>query len=435
MLLARRGLRFRPRWTTPGVVAAASVMIVAFAVVDVAMAVSPSPAGAARPPGEEPALVALGRRLFFDPALSEPAGTSCASCHDPARGFSGSHGSTIGVARGSRPGHFARRNTPSVLYLKYVPRFHTYQEEDAPQPSPFGGFFWDGRADSIAELVMQPLTNPDEMNNHDARAIAAKLRAGYANEFRQALGISLDDPDRAAGALGQALQAFLTSPAMAPFSSKYDAYVRGRAVLAPDEARGLALFKDPDKGNCASCHLLTVTSPTPERSMFTDYGYDAVAVPRNRRLPATLHAVAFDLGLCERGRDRVTTGMVAAAAITTGTAATAPAATAVASDERWCSNFRTPSLRNVAVREAFMHNGAFTSLRDVVAFYATRATDPMRWYKSKIKFDDVPPRFRGQVNINSIPYNRRAGDTPALDDRDIDAIVAFLRTLTDEQFH
>src|SRR5262249_45448653 len=158
-----------------------------------------------------------------------------------------------------------------------------------------------------------------------------------------------------------------------------------KAVFTPAEERGLKLFKNPDKGNCASCHLLTVTSPTPERSMFTDYGYDAVAVPRNRKVNSTRQAGAVDLGVCERKGKGLPS-----------------------SDEKWCSSFRTPSLRNVAVREAFMHNGAFTTLREAVSFYATRATDPMRWYKSKIKFDDVPTKLREQMNINSIPYNRRA---------------------------
>jgi cytochrome c peroxidase len=247
-------------------------------------------------PGETPA-VALGRRLFFDRSLSEPAGTSCASCHDPARAFAGGNQAAIGVARGSRPGHFARRNTPSVLYLKYVPRFHYYQEEDAPLPSAFGGFFWDGRADSIAALVRQPLTNPDEMNNRDARQIAGKLRAGgYAADFQRALGASLDDPEAALAALGRALEAFLTSPAMAPFASKYDAYVRGRAVFTAEEELGLKLFSNPDKGNCSSCHLLTVTSPTPERSMFTDYGYDAVAVAGHPHRPGARGPAGVGIG-------------------------------------------------------------------------------------------------------------------------------------------
>ncbi len=115
-------------------------------------------------PPDDPVLVALGKKIFFDERLSEPPGTSCASCHDPARAFSGNHGSRIGVPLGSRPGHFARRSTPSVLYMRYVPAFHYFEDDEAPAPEPRGGFFWDGRADSLAELVRQPLFNPDEMN-------------------------------------------------------------------------------------------------------------------------------------------------------------------------------------------------------------------------------------------------------------------------------
>jgi cytochrome c peroxidase len=81
-----------------------------------------------------------------------------------------------------------------------------------------------------------------------------------------------------------------------------------------------------------------------------------------------------------------------------------------------------------------MHNGAFRSLRDVVAFYATRASDPKRWYRSGVPFDSVPAKYRGRVNVTAPPYNRKAGDPPALDAREIDAVVAFLRTLTDARF-
>ena len=68
----------------------------------------PMPAASAR-------RVALGRKIFFEKGFSEPPGTSCASCHDPARAFSGNNGSTLGAPAGSRPNHFGRRNTPSVL--------------------------------------------------------------------------------------------------------------------------------------------------------------------------------------------------------------------------------------------------------------------------------------------------------------------------------
>ncbi|HEY4016572.1 MAG TPA: cytochrome c peroxidase [Polyangiaceae bacterium] len=356
--------------------------------------------------------IAVGRAAFFDTNLSEPTGTSCASCHDPSRGFAGNHGSTIGVPLGSRPGHYAQRNTPSVLYLQYVRRLHPHWEEDAPLVDMYGGFFWDGRVDALPELVRQPLLNPDEMNGGDADRVATKVRASvYATEFRAEFGGALDDAQATLNALGDAVAAYLLSPEMSPFTSKYDDYIRGKAKLSPAEARGLALFKDSAKGGCAGCHKLNDTIPVPERSLFTDYGYDAVAAPRNMRIPANADPARFDLGLCKRPDTHYHTD-----------------------DPQFCGSFRTPSLRNVAVRTAFMHNGYFTKLRDVVSFYASRDTSPRRWYPSGVKFDDVPKPYREYVNVDKAPYNRREGAAPALDDAEIDAVVAFLGTLTDARY-
>jgi cytochrome c peroxidase len=139
--------------------------------------------------------------------------------------------------------------------------------------------------------------------------------------------------------------------------------------------------------------------------MFTDYGYDAIALPRNRELPGSRNATSFDLGLCARK--------------------------GAASDERLCASFRTPSLRNVAVRGSFGHNGVYKTLREVVAFYARRAVAPDRIYPPGQTFDDVPPKYRANVNIYSPIYNRREGAPPPLSEEEIDAIVAFLGALTD----
>jgi cytochrome c peroxidase len=349
----------------------------------------------------------LGRRIFFDGDLSDPPGTSCAACHDPARAYSGVHGSATGVASGSRPGRFARRSTPSLLYLRFVRRFHLRWDEDADFPEALGGFFWDGRADSIAALVEQPLLNPNEMGNRDKRSIAARLASSaYAADLRAEFDDVFATPERAVEALGECVEAFLTSASMSPFSSKYDDFVRGQATLTPLEARGMALFQDHTKGACSSCHTMNPRSPIPERSPFTDYGYEVVAVPRNRRLPPS---PAPDLGVCERKDPKFHTD-----------------------DAPFCGRFRTPSLRNVAVRPSFMHNGVFTRLRDVVAFYATRATDPRRWYANG-HFDDLPAKYWSYVDTSPAPYDRREGETPALDDGDVDALVAFLETLTDKE--
>jgi cytochrome c peroxidase len=360
-----------------------------------------------------PARAALGRQVFFDTRLSEPAGTSCASCHDPKQGFAGNHGSRIGVALGSRPDLVGKRNVPSALYAAYIPPLFFYQDDDAPAPTPFGGLFTDGRVDTVAELVRHPLLDPLEMHNRSDADIARKLRtAPYADGFRRAFGPDVFATTASSlAALGAAMDAFLQSRDMAPFSSRYDAWVQGRAQLTPLELRGLKLFKDPDRGNCASCHKFNETSSNPARSLFTDFGYDAVAVPRNRAIPANRDPRHFDEGLCATGR-----------------------AKGWPDSGQWCGYFRTPSLRNVAARERYMHNGVFSNLRDVVAFYATRAIEPERWYKDGRLFDDVAPRHLGNVNVATMPYNRRKGMKPALDDADIDAIVAFLRTLTDAPF-
>ncbi|WP_229503884.1 cytochrome-c peroxidase [Massilia putida] len=360
-----------------------------------------------------PARVALGRQVFFDTRLSEPAGTSCASCHDPRQGFAGNHGSRIGVALGSRPDLVGKRNVPSALYAAYIPPLFFYQDDDAPAPTPFGGLFTDGRVDTVAELARHPLLDPLEMHNRSEADIARKLRtAPYADGFKRAFGPDVFATTASSlAALGAAMDAFLQSREMAPFSSRYDAWVQGRAHLSPQELRGLKLFKDPDRGNCASCHKFNETSSNPARSLFTDFGYDAIAVPRNRAIPANRDPRHFDEGLCATGR-----------------------AKGWRDSGQWCGYFRTPSLRNVAARQRYMHNGVFSNLRDVVAFYATRAIEPERWYKDGRLFDDVAPRHQGNVNVATMPYNRRKGMRPALDDADIDAIVAFLRTLTDAPF-
>lgn len=361
-----------------------------------------------------PALVALGRQLFFDATLSEPRGLACAGCHDPQRAYAGTRNAKTGVAAGSDAGRSGMRNVPSLLYVRYVPPLYFWQDDDDnPAPEPRGGLFDDGRVDTLATLPETPLLNPLEMNNRDAATVARKLAiAAYADAFRHAFGREIfNDPKRAMSAAGQAIAAFLQSDDMAPFSSRYDAYIRGRGTLNAEETRGMLLFRNPIKGNCASCHEFNDSSNQPLRSLFTDYGYDALAAPRNRAIPANRDPRHYDLGLCASAK-----------------------AKAWPDPDSWCGYFRTPSLRNVAVRARYLHNGVFDDLRKVVDFYATRSTSPEKWYPGSVRFDDLPAALRINVNVNSVPYNRRAGVQPALSDDEIDAIVAFLRTLTDAPY-
>ena len=364
------------------------------------------------------ALETLGRKLFFDPALSASGQMACASCHDPAHGFSPANDRAVqlGGKDMAQPG---LRAVPSLTYLQASPPFseHYYDSADEGDDSidngPTGGLTWDGRMDRGREQATFPLLSPFEMANEDAGAAVARARkAGYDADLTALYGAEiLKDEARTFAALTHALEVFeQSSRDFYPYSSKYDAYLAGRAKLTPQEAHGLELFEAADKGNCASCHRSAPDfNGTPPQ--FTDYGFIALGLPRNRAIPANADSNWHDLGLC------------------------GPLRTDLAGRPDYCGLFRTPSLRNVALRKTFFHNGLVHALRDAVAFYVERDTKPQKWYprgsNGKIaKFDDLPAEYVTNVNTDA-PFGGKPGDRPALSPSEIDDIVAFLRTLTD----
>jgi cytochrome c peroxidase len=348
----------------------------------------------------------IGKLAFFDGALSEPAGTSCSSCHDPALAFSGNNRSDTGVALGSDGVSLGLRNTPSAMYAAFAPEF-SFALIDG-ESTPVGGQFLDGRAARLEDQARLPFFQPNEMNNAGDAALAAKIaNSAYAPLLTEEFGAAvLSDPSRTVDAVASAIAAFERTKRFSPFTSKYDAFIAGNAVLTAQESRGLELFTDTEKGNCAACHVVNPKSANPRDSLFTDFTYDNLGVPRNPRIPANADPGFFDLGLCGPKRPPV-------------------------DDPSLCGAFKVPTLRNVSRKVAFMHNGYFSSLRDVVAFYVTRDTDPARWYPNGRKFDDLPARYQGNVNVEEVPYDRKSGEAPRLDDAEIDAIVAFLATLDD----
>ncbi|TIT94955.1 MAG: c-type cytochrome, partial [Mesorhizobium sp.] len=256
--------------------------------------------------------------------------------------------------------------------------------------------------------------SPFEMGNKDEGAVVAALRkAPYADAFKAAFGADVfEHPSEAFDAAVEALGTFEQSSAdFYPYSSRYDAFLAGKATLTAQELHGRALFEDENKGNCASCHLSEPANDG-EPPQFTDFGLIAIAVPRNPAIPANADPNYFDLGLC------------------------GPLRADFKGRAEYCGLFKTPTLRNVALRKSFFHNGYFHTLREAVAFYASRDSDPGRWYPKNAdgtvnKFDDLPKAYWGNLNTDP-PFNgKRPGDRPALTDAEIDDIVAFLGTLTD----
>lgn len=354
-------------------------------------------------------LVELGRAAYFDTRLSEPAGVSCASCHDPALAFTGDNGSGLAVAAGAPPGSLGTRQSPTLMYLAKTPALDWATIDD--EQVLVGGFFWDGRAGSFETQALGPLFSANEMNNTSVESLSKRLEtADYASQFKALFGPTLfNRPDDAVTALATALGAFQRSPEFAPFSSKFDAVVRGEAELSETESRGLDYFTISQKGNCLSCHTVDIDSDKPQDSLFTNFGYHALGAPRNTELPETAKPDYYDLGLCETLRDDKRFD----------------------SPDQYCGFFKTPTLRNIALTAPYMHNGTFKTLREAVAFYATRDTQPQDWFPNAEKFNDLPVQMRGNVDTSKRPYHRKKGKRAALKDDEIDDIVAFLNTLTD----
>lgn len=350
----------------------------------------------------------LGKQLFVDKTLSQPAGQSCASCHDKHAAFNDPIAKSP-TSRGVDHTLFGPRNAPSAMYASFTPPLQAIGEDG--DIAYMGGQFRDGRVDFLEDQAKGPFLNPIEMANPNVATVVAKVRvASYAAMFDQVYGAgALNNDSQAFGYMAKAIAAFERSKAFAPFSSKYDAWQSGRASLSEAEARGLALFNAADKANCASCHPAVTRRALGRRALFTDFGFDNIGVPRNPAnrfydMPASVNPAGrnfVDIGL----------GSVVPRPFTRG-------------------QFKAPSLRNVAVSGPYMHNGYFRTLRGVLDFYNTRdvrpaCADP---FTSESK-----AQAQGCWPVAEVPetVNRNGMGALGLSSAEIDDLLAFLETLTD----
>lgn len=401
------------------------------------------------------AVAQLGRKMFFDPSLSSSGQMSCASCHSPEAAYGPPNGLAVQLG-GVDMKRAGLRAAPSLRYLEHTPNFsigpNQEMADNDPVPVdpnaqatpaaavgnvkvasiakattdaaakaaaeanvPQGGLDRDGRANTFQGQALGPLLDPNEMDNRDADAVLARLKAApYADDLKQLFGANVfNQPTLALDEAMFALARFQAEePSFHPYDSKYDAYLDGKTELSAAEQRGLKLFEDPAKGNCSSCHLDRISRDGIFRPAFTDYQFEALGVPRNRTLPFNKDANFYDLGLC------------------------GPMRTDLADATAFCGLFKTPTLRNVATRKAFFHNGVFATLDQVLHFYVERETNPAQWYgkppSGEVEpYDDLPAHYRGNVDMVDAPYDRRKGETPALNDAEISDVIAFLGTLTD----
>jgi cytochrome c peroxidase len=356
----------------------------------------------------------VGKKIFFDTSLSASGRMSCATCHSPTHAYGPPNGLAVQLG-GPALNLQGMRAVPSLRYvLNRTPLWnkpYVFNPAEArlegDQP-PSGGFGWDGRFRTLHEQGTFPLLSANEMANAGREDVAAKLKqAPYADEFRQVFGEHIfEDPLQAYAQALVALERFqLEDASFHPYSSKFDDYLDGKVKLSDQEQRGKDLFDDLRKGNCASCHL-DRKGADGSHPLFTDYQFEALGVPRNPEIAANRDADYYDMGAC------------------------GPLRTDQAQQKKFCGLFKTPTLRNVAARGVYFHNGRFHTLKEALQFYVRRDTDPHTWY-SQAKFDDLPPALRGNVDVIDEPLTRKKGEAPVWTDAEIDDVVAFLETLTD----
>lgn len=350
-------------------------------------------------------LEGLGRLLFFDPNLSRNRTQSCATCHDPGAGFADARGEGAlrAVSLGDDGVSLGDRNAPTAAYARFSPVFHR-----TPEGKYVGGQFLDGREPDLAGQAGGPPLNPIEMGMPDKASVGARLRENpaYVATFEQHFGADIwADTDAAYAAMTRAIAAFEQTDLFAPFDSKYDRYLRGEYQMTAAEELGMTLFFSAQFTNCHLCHQLNEI-PGSAGETFSNYEFHNIGVPENRvvRQHNGHPAGQQDLGLAAN-----------------------PAVTDT--PERQAGRFKTPTLRNVAVTGPYMHNGVLDDLRTVILFYNKyNSRAPRRQVNPETNAPWADPEVRANRSLEELETG------PALDDRRVDALVAFLRTLTDRRY-
>lgn len=432
-------------------------------------------------------VIALGRMLFRDKSLSNPAGQACISCHAPETGFTfpdSAVNKASGIAPGAMKGRFGNRKPPSLAYAPFMRQGVPHYDKAAI--AWVGGLFWDGRAKDALEQVQFPFYNPNEMNNqiHNVgkpELLAEKIKKSPLKaQFVKAYGkkvLSLP-ADKLFNKIAEAIVAYEASPEVSPFTSKYDAYLEGKVALTTTELLGLRLATGRLDGrptglpfrksaHCMDCHGAS-SDLKQGPDLWTNSCYANLGIPKNSASPyfAMTNKEHNPDGYNPDGDQYIDMGLAGFIYPYWGWSPRKPHG-----PDPLCliGTFRAPTLRNVDKRpyegfvKSYMHNGYFKNLKDVVHFYNARnltdvegelinytLPDPYAVLKGKPVFP--PPEYLNPntlINPSGLAAPMGAQSTSAfnpmdpdanqignlrLSDKEEEAIVAFLKCLTDGYF-
>ncbi len=340
----------------------------------------------------------LGKVLFFDKNLSKNRTQACATCHNPDTGFTDNRDNGIkGMASlGDDGKSLGDRQAPSATYAKFSPKFHF----DKKKKKYIGGQFWDGREATLAGQAGGPPLNPIEMGMSSKKEVVDRLKENsyYVAALKSIYGEDIfNSDDKAYEAMTKAIESFEMTKEFSPFDSKYDRFLRGEYDLTVLEDLGRSIFFSNNNNSCATCHVLK--GEDKEGETFTNYEYHNIGVPANNQLRAKNGVKDIDLGLLNNPNVK---------------------------DESQKGKYKVPTLRNVAVTAPYMHNGVFKDLRTVVEFYdkynnKDRTVNP----ETGKPWDD--PEVKETISLEELKAKKQ-------NDRKIDALVAFLKLLTDKRY-
>lgn len=295
--------------------------------------------------GFTPQQIDLGRYLFFDPVLSRDGSVSCATCHNPDKGFSDGLKTSVGIDQRQ-----VNRAAPGLWNVAFMKKF-----------------FWDARATSLEQQMQGPLFSPNEMGTTPEQLSKTlnqiKLYQKLFNEAfpdKQSNHIELEE-------VYLALTAFESS--LISLNSRYDQYAHGyHQALNQQEIEGLNIFRS-FVARCAECH----TPP-----LFTNQQVAVLGL-------AEPEGISFDQGAQETYNDSTLRGA-----------------------------FKVPSLRNVELTAPYTHSGRFETMREMAEFY------------NKGRGHEIPKGEKLYLHWHIWE--------PNLSDYELDRLVDFMKTLTDESF-
>lgn len=328
---------------------------------------------AAIPPDnpQTPEKIALGQKLFFDGRLSADGSVACASCHNPERAFTDGRPTSVGI-RGS----IGQRNAPTVLNALY----------NKTQ-------FWDGRAKTLEDQAALPIVNPIEMGQPNLDAAVTRIAAidEYKQAFQRVFGRPINGQD-----LVRAIASYERT--LVSFNSPFDRFIAGdKNAIDAAAQRGWELFNT--RARCNKCHALTETKRDP--TLFMDYDFHNIGIGIIK------HNVVALARQAEQLVDSGDPTAVDRAALQTDMSALGRFL--VTKKESDIASFKTPGLRNLLMTGPYFHDGSQETLWDVMDHYNKGDGIQNPWLD-----EDMQPL--------------------ALTEKEIDDVVAFLASLTSDDY-